>query len=296
MQRTTNIDVSVIFVNYNSTDLLISAIRSVIQHTHEAKYEIIVVDNASPDGGAQQLSHLFADNIILLRSEHNLGFGGANNLGIKYAKGHYLFLLNPDTLLLNPAIDLFWHYAEAHQHEHIGALGCILLDDTLQPTNSYHYFLTPKTLLLAAFGWFRQIPLQVIKQPLKVDFITGADLFIPRQVLDHIGLFDPHFFMYCEEVDLEKRMADAGFERCIIPGPRIIHYDGGSYRKQRGRSAHRRLAYDKSKLIYIRKHFGIRCFFCFKALFLLCRLPAYFNWHYRPIENWSYFKMILNTH
>ncbi|WP_314314509.1 glycosyltransferase family 2 protein [Hoylesella marshii] len=295
MNKTCIIDVSVIFVNYNATDMLIEAIRSVMQHTREARYEIIVVDNASPDGGAQRLSDVFGERINLIKSNRNLGFGGANNLGMKHARGLYFFLLNPDTLVLNPAIDLFFRYAEAHKDEPIGALGCILFDAHYRPANSYHYFLTPRFLLLEAFGKHRQVRLQAVDEPMKVDFITGADLFIPRRAIERVGMFDPRFFMYCEEVDLEKRMADVGLDRLIIPGPQIVHYDGGSYQPQQGRSAHRRLAQDQSKLIYIHKHFGRWCFLGFKVLFLLCRIPAYLNPHYRTADNLAYLKMVLTA-
>ncbi len=153
---------------------------------------------------------------------------------MKHARGQYFFLLNPDTLVLNPAIDLFFRYAEAHKDEPIGALGCILFDAHYRPANSYHYFLTPRFLLLEAFGKHHQVRLQAIDEPIKVDFITGADLFIPRRAIERVGMFDPCFFMYCEEVDLEKRMADVGLDRLIIPGPQIVHYDGGSYQPNRG--------------------------------------------------------------
>ena len=102
------IGVSVIFVNYNSTDMLIESIRSVKRHTHHASYELIVVDNASPDNSIHRIREIFQEEVRIIESSKNLGFGGANNLGIQIAKGEYLFFLNPDTLLLNEAIDIFY--------------------------------------------------------------------------------------------------------------------------------------------------------------------------------------------
>ena len=98
------VEVSVIFVNYNATDMLIEAIRSVKEHTQHVSYELIVVDNASPDKGIQRIKDTFEEEIKVIISTQNLGFGGANNLGVAEAEGKYIFFLNPDTLLLNDVI------------------------------------------------------------------------------------------------------------------------------------------------------------------------------------------------
>ena len=94
------VEVSVIFVNYNATDMLIEAIRSVKKHTQHVSYELIVIDNASPDRGIQRIKDTFEEEIKVIISTRNLGFGGANNLGVAEAKGKYIFFLNPDTLLI----------------------------------------------------------------------------------------------------------------------------------------------------------------------------------------------------
>ncbi len=288
------INVSVIIVNYNSTDLLIDAVKSIIVQTHNISYEIIVVDNASPDHGTIKLKNELQDRIHLIVSERNLGFGGANNLGIAEAKGKYIFFLNPDTLLLNDAIAIFKKYMEEKENSiAIGAIGCILSDEDKRPTNSYHFFLTPLNIIGSTLKLQRPLYMVNIAEPLEVDFITGAALFVPRKVLNDVGGFDEQFFMYCEEVDLEKRMADKGYKRIIIPGPCILHYDGGSFVQTKKRSARRRLEYDRSRLFYIRKHFRFGTYLCFKMVFLLCRIPAYFNYHYTFSDNLQYLKMLL---
>ena len=144
------IDVSVIMVNYNSTNLLIDAVHSIFEQTRDVSFEIIVVDNASPDNGSGKIENEFRDSICIIKSEKNLGFGGANNLGIKRAKGQYLFFLNPDTLLLNNAIAKFKEYIESQENRKIGAVGGILLDREKKPTNSYHFFLTPSNVIANA--------------------------------------------------------------------------------------------------------------------------------------------------
>lgn len=290
---TTNIDVSIILVNYNSTDMLINAISSIHEHTRGVTYEIIVIDNASPDNGYIKLKNVIQDNTTLIQCKQNLGFGGANNIGLKIAKGKYILFLNPDTILLNNAIYIYKSYIEQHIHNRIGALGCILLDEKKSPGNSYNSFLTPIGIIRDCLRLNNMPRFKNIHAPINVDFITGAALFVPAKILHEIGTFDEQFFMYCEEVDLEKRMADNGYQRIIIPGPLIIHYDGGSFDKKNKRSAHRRYTYDTSRMLYIKKYFTPWKYSLFRIAFFCCRIPAVFNYHYSIADNIKYFRLLI---
>ena len=102
--------VSVIIVNYNTKELTKQAIQSVFDRTEGVEYEIIVVDNDSKDGSVEELKKIFQNKITIIESKENLGFGRANNLGIKQSKGKYVFLLNSDTELINNAIKIFYDY------------------------------------------------------------------------------------------------------------------------------------------------------------------------------------------
>lgn len=287
------IGVSVIFVNYNSTDMLIESIRSVKRHTYHASYELIVVDNASPDNGIHRIREIFQDEVRIIESSKNLGFGGANNLGIQIAKGEYLFFLNPDTLLLNEAIDIFYAYCERHKMKRIGALGTLLLSREQKIINSYGAFISPCSIILKRLGIHKSFPKQSEVFPIQVDFITGADLFVPRKVIEEIGNFDTNFFMYCEEVDLQQRMAQKSYQRMIINEAKIIHYDGGSYEQVLKRSASRRKEQDKSICKYIKKYYSPMKYWLFLFFFIIIRFPAYINPHYSMKENWDYLKMLI---
>ncbi|MDR2202246.1 MAG: glycosyltransferase, partial [Clostridiales bacterium] len=100
------IDVSVIFVNYNTKDMTINAINSVFEKTEGVSFEVIVVDNKSSDGSLDEFRKVFGSKIKTIDAGDNLGFGRANNLGAAAACGEYLFLLNTDTLLVNNAIKI----------------------------------------------------------------------------------------------------------------------------------------------------------------------------------------------
>ena len=101
-------DVSIILVSYNTILLTASAIDSIIEKTQGITYEIILVDNNSVDGTVEYLDGKFNENLIIVKSTKNLGFGKANNLGIEIANGKYVFLLNTDTILINNAIKVLW--------------------------------------------------------------------------------------------------------------------------------------------------------------------------------------------
>ena len=105
-------DVSVIIVNYNTIELTLNCINSIFTHTLGIDFEVIVVDNNSDDGSGEILR--LDKRIVFIQNLANEGFGSANNIGYRYAKGKYLFLLNSDTILLNNAIKLFYDYAEQH--------------------------------------------------------------------------------------------------------------------------------------------------------------------------------------
>ena len=144
----TDIQVSVIIVSYNTKELTINTIKSVIDKTENVDYEIIVVDNDSKDGSVEELKKTFQDKITIIEPKENLGFGRANNLGIKYAKGEYVFLLNPDTELINNAIKIFYDYME--QNKQVGICGGNLYDKNNNPEASYFMY---KDNIFSYFFW-----------------------------------------------------------------------------------------------------------------------------------------------
>ena len=283
---------SVIIVNYNSTEYVVDCLESIFRNCSHLSLQLIVVDNASPDNGQLVIAKRYGERIEMIESTYNRGFGGACNLGLQRAEGRYILFLNPDTVLLNDAFSPLVSYAE---HYPDTALGAILLNADHQPSNSYSSFLTPWNILLSALGYHGNVHYKEVLRPLSVDFITGADLFVSHEIMDRIGGFDERFFMYCEDVDLQKRMADAGIRRIIVPGPQIVHYDGGSYQQKKKRSARRRYEADKSKMIYVKKHYSLSVYLCFRLLFLLVRIPAFINPYYKVRDNLRYLSLLLKT-
>ncbi|MBQ9722805.1 MAG: glycosyltransferase family 2 protein [Bacteroidales bacterium] len=283
-------DVSIIIVNYNTKELLRNCIQSIYNHKTQSSYEIIVVDNNSHDGSCEMIKSEFT-KVKLIESSENLGFGRANNLGLKHASGSYFFFLNSDTVLLNNAIDYFVEFCAQRKELKIGAVGSILIDSDNRNMHSYGTFITIKSLLLDILykykGIFRKAEVlndiylhpESVSSPICVEYITGADLFVPAMVVDDIGDFDPRFFMYCEEVDWQKRMCDSGYGRFIIPGPKIIHLEGASAPStSRHRSIGRILNTFVSQIQYIAKHMSRGKYLLFRICFAsLWILPICFR-------------------
>ena len=122
-------DVSIIIVNYNTCDLTRNCLKSVFEQTKDIDFEVIVSDNGSKDGSIEMIKKEFPQ-VILIENNANLGFGAANNRGLKIAKGKYVFYLNSDTILLNNAVKCFFDYWEnSPEKDTIGALGGNLLNE-----------------------------------------------------------------------------------------------------------------------------------------------------------------------
>jgi GT2 family glycosyltransferase len=295
------IEVTIIIVNYNTLNLTKQCLDSIFEHTKGINYQIIVVDNNSTDDSFNVLKKLYT-NIEIIPNDANLGFGRANNVGLKEAKGKYILFLNSDTLLLNNSIKLFYDFFETHEFSsNIGALGCVMLDKELAPNyrNSYYHFPTLKSyfksILSNFFKFLRNSynydKLELDKnQFLPVDFIVGADLFVPRNVLNVIGDFDPDYFLYWEEVDLQFRMKKQNLKRLIIKGPKIIHLEGSSSVKEM--SNWKRITETQSLLIFLKKHSTFLKLQQFKIILILFGAFSFFRNRHSFFEQRDYLNMI----
>lgn len=228
-------DVSIIIVNFNTVNLLVDAIDSIFEKSKGLSFEIIIVDNNSSDDSQNILANRYRDKIIYLALPENLGFGRANNEGIKIAKGRYIFFLNPDTKLLNNAIKLLFDYLVSHPK--VGIVGGNLYTAEFKPSISYCRPLPgimTDELSLLTLGLSKKFIRHPYHNPtnrsLHVGAISGADLLIRRNLLDEVGFFDPQFFMYYEDSDLNWRVKKAGYKIINVPFAKIMHLDSQSFK------------------------------------------------------------------
>lgn len=225
--------VSILIVNYKTAHLVSNCVNSICEHTKGVDYEIIVADNNSSE---EERNILRRDNrYTFIELESNLGFGQANNAAAKIAKGDYLFLLNPDTILINNAVSILYKYISSHQS--VGICGGNLYDANMQPTHSYHrlYPSIISEMDFASGQLFRRIlygrnrQFNTTSYPIEVAMITGADLMIRQDVWTQLQGFDSQFFMYCEDADLCFRCHHIGYKIVSVPDAHIQHLEGKSF-------------------------------------------------------------------
>ncbi len=233
-------DLSVIIVNYNVRAFLESALISVRKAMSGIDGEIIVVDNASDDGSVEMMQQKFPD-VSLIVNKQNTGFAAANNLAMKSARGRYLLLLNPDTLVQEDTFQSMIGVLE--RRPDIGLAGCKILnpDGTLQLA-CRRSFPTPWVAFTKIAGLSALFPHSPLfgkynlayldpDQSYEVDAISGSFMFLRRSVLEEVGSLDEQFFMYGEDLDWCYRIKSAGWKVFYVHETQIIHYKGESARR-----------------------------------------------------------------
>ena len=251
-----SIDVSILIVSFNTRELTLAAISSVVRETRDLDYEIIVVDNASSDGSADAIAAHPA-RPKLIRLSDNIGFGRGNNLAAEHATGRYVLLLNPDTVVTDRAIDRLVAFARANPRALIWGGRTLFADGSLNPASCWQR-ITPWNLAMRVTGLAALFPRSALFNPeafggwprdtvREVDIVSGCFLMIPRAVWQALGGFDPTFFMYGEEADLCLRAQRIGARPTVTPEATIIHHGGASEKTRAGKMT--KLLAAKSTLI-----------------------------------------------
>ncbi len=235
-------DLSIIFVNWNSLRYLRESLRAVFATAVGVDYEVIVVDNASASNDAERVRADFS-RVRLIASNKNLGFAGANNLGASCAQGKYLLFLNPDTLVLGNAIAALLQAMQAVGG--VGIVGCKLLntDGSVQTSciqrfpTIWNQLLDVEFLRLHWKSWqfwgsaplFREDP-----HPVEVEVVSGACLLIDRDSFQRAGGFSREYFMYAEDVDLCHQVRKLGRKAFYTGSASVLHHGGGTSRERCG--------------------------------------------------------------
>jgi GT2 family glycosyltransferase len=231
-----SVDVSTIIVNWNSADYVIDCIESIYRETKAITFEIIVIDNASFDGCGEKLAQSYPD-VVFIQSDANLGFAKANNIAASRAKGRTLLFLNPDTKVLDRAIErlcsLYWKLPNC------GVLGCRLLngdgsfqDSSVLPFPTIVNAVLDSRVLIKLFprsklwGWRK--PFVGETGVFEVDAVSGACMMIGASLFRDLGGFSELYFMYSEDVDLCYRAHKMGFINYHASDVPVVHYGGGS--------------------------------------------------------------------
>jgi hypothetical protein len=254
-------DISVIILNYNTCELTVQAIESVLASETDYRYEVLVVDNASTDSSPDVIRSRFPQ-IRFIANEHNLGFAKGNNIGIREARGRYILLLNSDTVVERNTLETMVRFMDSRPE--VGAAGCkVVLPDGSLDKACRRGFPTPSASFYYAFGIsrlfpanprFNQYQLGYLNpdEDYPVDCLVGAFMMVRKEVIRQVGMLDEEFFMYGEDIDWCYRIKQAGWSIHYYPYTRITHYKGASSRRKPFK-----IIYEFHRAMYLfhRKHF-----------------------------------------
>jgi GT2 family glycosyltransferase len=288
---------TVIVISFNTCNLLKECLQSLLDECSRlvpgTTVEVLVLDNASRDDSADMVEREFSAKYVppspvtvrVIRSEVNLGFGGANNRAMEQARGRYLVLLNSDAFLHPGALRLAIEHMDANPRTGFGRAG------ELQPSGRLFHSILRDALVLS--GLSARYPRSKVfgapdrtwadpDVPADVDWVPGAFMIMRREALAEAGLFDPRFFLYYEETDLCRRVKAAGFRVSYWPDVVVTHIGGESGKQLRSLTASKsasrvELWRMRSTLLYYRKHHGWQAWLAMRLEWMLYSVRKWRN-------------------
>ena len=258
-------EVSVVVINYNTGYLLDRMFAALEAAKASLRIEFIVVDNASTDNSIEILENRYP-SVTLIKNPMNVGFGRANNQAIPHIRGRYILLLNTDAFVASDTLEKT--VAFMSDHPRCGVLGVKLVggDGALQP--SCRYFPTPWNVFLERSGLSRLFPNHRLVDDMtwdhgsvrQCDWVPGCYYLARSEVIRQVGLFDPRYFLYYEEVDHCRAVRAVGWQVIYYPFTEVVHIGGESAKvdgaiTRVGRQIS--MLQIESELLYFRKYFGV---------------------------------------
>jgi len=250
-------DLSVVIVNYNVQYFLEQCILSVQAASNNLKVEIIVVDNNSTDNSCEILKKKYSE-VILIKNSINVGFSKANNQAVKIAKGEYVLILNPDTVVAEDTFIQILEYAKSKQN--LGILGVKLIDGSgFFLPESKRGIPTPQVSFNKLFGVSSKQTGKYYATHLNenetgvVDILVGAFMLLKRTIYNEVNGFDEAYFMYGEDIDLSYKILNKGYQNYYYSKTQVIHYKGESTQK----SVKYLRYFHKAMKIFYKKHFKL---------------------------------------
>ncbi len=226
-------NVAVILINYNSSQYTLDCVKSIQKYSAAISYQIIIIDNNSR---VEEFEKLIAlrdhKEITLIRSKLNVGFSGANMMGVQVANANYYYFLNNDTILLNDCLGVLSAFMDSNPD----AANCS--GEMFNAHNQYEYnFRYFPTLTLKLFGSGllrlfnpRKFPdkYKRLEKPTRVDLVNGSSMFMRAISFEEIGGFDTNYFLYCEEEDIALRLSRKGHYTYLVPEAKYQHFENKS--------------------------------------------------------------------
>jgi GT2 family glycosyltransferase len=269
--------INVVVVSYNTRELLLECLASIIESAGGMIIELIVVDNASEDGSIEAVSERHPD-IRVIANATNVGFGAACNQAIRATSLPYVLLINSDARLTPEAFRALYDCLQSNPR--CGAAGCGLIDAEGRELINTRRFLTAFNQAFELVGIrssrTRRPRLDENLRDCSIDWIDGACLFLRREALDEVGLFDERFFMYSEDEDLCRRLRLAGWSVCFSAAGTVIHHGGASSARER---VDMLCQFYLSQMLFLSKHRGSASAFAFmNSMWLALALKYAVRW------------------
>lgn len=256
------VDFSILIVNWNTKDLLLQCLRSIIPQLQTRQFEIVIVDNASTDGSAQSFREAYPSAIVI-ENPTNIGFAAANNRGLKSCTGRYVLLVNSDVIVRDGCIAALWDFME--KHIEVGLVGPKVLNPDLTIQESCREFPTLWNSLCRAFALDTAFPKSRLfsRQLMRywshdetrtVDILSGCFWMARQNALQSVGPLDERFFMYAEDKDWCKTFWERGWKVVYHPKAQAIHYAAASSSRDPVRFY---VEMQRANLLYWKKHSGL---------------------------------------
>ena len=282
-------DIAVIIINFNTSVYTLKCVEKVFEKTNpKISFEIVVVDNNSEKKDFEHLSKNLrkAENVTLIKSEINTGFGGGNNLGFSHSDSKYILFLNNDAFLINDCLQLAINFME--ENPQAGIAGAQNYDEHNQFVSSFDHDKGLRKLLFGRSFLQKLNPEKYpcvktdYTSPVCVNWVNGAFLFMASEDFKKVGKFDPEIFLYFEEMDLSQRMRKINKKTFLFPEAKIMHYQGKSTGKNHLLAQEGLISF----LYVLKKNKGI-----FKHV--LIRLYFILTFAFKP-KKWRFLKIVLS--
>jgi GT2 family glycosyltransferase len=251
---------SIVIICWNDLRVIRDCLRSIYEGTHETNFEVVVSDNGSVDGSVEFIRRHYPQ-VRIVENRQNLGFARGNNAGIRASRGEYVLILNPDTIIHDGALDKLVEFAE--RRSGAGAFGCRVLnpDGTYQvsarlfPTVLRYWVSALGLSRLSSFFIYEEYPRWRGDTERSIDWQSGCCVMFRGNLLKRLGGFDEQFFYHFEEVDLCRRVWNAGYPILFTPKAVITHLGGQSVSRFPVRFE---IEKHRSRYRYFYKHFGAK--------------------------------------
>ena len=299
-------DISIIIVNYKVKEYIIPCIESIYKHTSKSlRYEILVIDNNSNDGSIDAIKSQFS-KVKIYQNTENIGFSKAVNQGAETAIGKYIFILNPDTKLIEDSISILFTFLE--KHETVAVAGPALVTESGIKQQSYWKEPTLINTILSIYhldflNYKKNYQNEIGDKTILVDAISGGAFFVQRDVFQNLNGYHPNLF-WMEDIDFCTKVRKLDHKIIYYPETKIIHYGGKSAEKNLHIAISNQLL---SKIKYFKLHqsgietiiltVAILFIALIKSILFLIVFPLGSNYRKKMIGYLSVIKGILtNTH